>query len=174
MMAETLTWSHPVVVADLPPEGVELALVPDAAARAELARHVGVLAVPALAAKLKVTPDGRGGAEVAGTLEATVQQTCVVTLDPFDNRLSESIDLRFSPAAGNMDGAIDLNEIDLPDPLIGGTIDLVAVVAEFLALGVDPYPRKPGAVFEPPATGADKGESAFAALKQLKGKSDKA
>ena len=37
-----------------------------------------------------------------------------------------------------------------PEPLIGGVVDLGALATEFLLLGLDPYPRKPGAVFEPP------------------------
>jgi hypothetical protein len=34
--------------------------------------------------------------------------------------------------------------------LLDGAIDLGALAIEFLILGIDPYPRKPGAKFEPP------------------------
>ena len=40
-----------------------------------------------------------------------------------------------------------LNE---PEALVGGVIDLGVVATEFLILGLDPYPRKPDAVFEAP------------------------
>ena len=44
-----------------------------------------------------------------------------------------------------------------------GIVDLGALATEFLILGLDPYPRKPGAVFEPPRErAADEGP--FAAL----------
>ena len=46
-------------------------------------------------------------------------------------------------------------------------IDLGAVATEFLILGIDPYPRKPGAVFEAPAAGEGGGHP-FAALAALK------
>jgi hypothetical protein len=167
----TLHWSHPIAVADLPPDGIEVELVPDADTRAALARHVGVLAVPELVARFKITPDGRGGAEVHGNLAATVQQTCVVTLEPFDNPVAERITVRFAPAAAISSAArsVEMSGEDLPDPLVGGVFDLAAVATEFLALAIDPYPRKPGAVFEPPAEGArGAGESAFAALGKLK------
>ena len=36
----------------------------------------------------------------------------------------------------------------LPEPLHDGAVDLGAVATEFLLLGIDPYPRKPDAVFE--------------------------
>jgi uncharacterized metal-binding protein YceD (DUF177 family) len=135
-----------------------------------------VLAVPKLVAKLKVSPDGRGGAEVAGRLEAKVRQTCVVSLDPFENRISEPIDIRFAPAstARLAGGTIDVGLENPPDPLVDGTIDLAAVVAEYLTLAIDPYPRKPGAVFKPPKLGRNKGESPFAALKKLKSRRSKA
>jgi hypothetical protein len=176
MMKDSLSWSYPIAVADLPPDGIELTLAPDKEIRAELARHAGVLAVPELAATLKVSPDGRGGAEVAGRLEAVVRQTCVVTLDPFDNRVSEPIAIRYAPAAAARlaGGTIDVGLENPPDPLIHGAIDLAAVVAEYLTLGIDPYPRKPGAVFKPPKLGGGKGESPFAALKKLKPRRGKA
>jgi hypothetical protein len=45
------------------------------------------------------------------------------------------------------------------------------VVAEFLVLGIDPYPRKPGEVFTPPEPAGDaKRDNPFAALEKLKKK----
>ncbi len=175
-MVKSLSWSYPIAVADLSQEGIEIELAPDEDVRAELARQAGVLAVAELVATLTVTPDGRGGAGVEGTLEATVRQTCVVSLDPFDNRVNESFDVRFSPAsaAGPASGTIDVGLVAPPDLLVGGAIDLAALVAEFLTLGIDPYPRKPGVVFEPPMQDGDRGESAFAALKKLKRRPGKA
>ncbi len=56
-----------------------------------------------------------------------------------------------------------------PEPLIGGGVDLGALATEFLILGLDPYPRKPGAVFEAPQdVKPDPGP--FAALAGLKEK----
>lgn len=168
-MKNSRSWSYRIAVADLSPDGIELTLAPNKEIRAELARQAGVLAVPELVAKLKVSPDGRGGAEVTGRLEAAVRQTCVVSLDPFDNKVSEPIDVRFAPAsAARPGGTIDVGLENPPDPLVDGTIDLAAVVAESLTLAIDPYPRKPGAVFKPPKLGRDRGESPFAALKKLK------
>jgi hypothetical protein len=57
---------------------------------------------------------------------------------------------------------------DPPDPIIGGRIDLGALAAEFLSLGLDPYPRKPGVDFEAPEGDAPGEESPFAALGKLR------
>ena len=165
-------WSHPLAVADLPPEGAVLKLVAGEKERAALARHVGVLAVPALAAKVKVTPDGKGGVAVEGDLVATVRQTCVVSLEPFDNAVNEHIALRFLPeSAAAFAAEDDGDERDPADVIRGGVVDLGMLVAEFLALGIDPYPRRPGAVFVPPdAAAAHEVSSPFAALAKLKQK----
>jgi hypothetical protein len=176
-MRDEFAWTHPIRVADLPEEGVELELVPAETERASLARHVDVLAVPRLVVRLKLRADGRGGAAVEGMLEATVRQSCVVSLDPFEQAIVEPIMVRFAPAKisrSDKAGAVDAEEAGAPDPLIGGRIDLAAVVAEFLALAVDPYPRKQGAVFIPPAEDEAAGRpTAFAALEKLKAGKDK-
>jgi uncharacterized metal-binding protein YceD (DUF177 family) len=164
------SWTYPVAVADLPPEGESFELVPDEATRATLARQVDVLALPALRARLKVIPTGKGAALVEGDLDATVRQTCVVSLENFDADLHEVVTVRFAPEAAIVTGpVVELGGEDPPDPLVNGAIDLAAVVTEFLALAIDPYPRKPGAVFVPPPEKKDPRASPFAALDKLKG-----
>jgi uncharacterized metal-binding protein YceD (DUF177 family) len=166
-----LVFSHPLAIADLPPEGAAVTLVPDEAERAALARHVDALAVPRLVAELKATPDGKGGVAIEGDLAATVRQTCVVSLEPFDNTVNEHLDLRFLPEGTASAGAEETaDERDAADIISDGVIDLGAIVAEFLALGVDPYPRRPGATFAAPQY-EDGGSSPFAALAKLKAKS---
>ncbi len=46
-------------------------------------------------------------------------------------------------------------------------MDVGAVATEFLLLAIDPYPRKPGAVFDAPKND-DPGAHPFAALAALK------
>jgi hypothetical protein len=58
---------------------------------------------------------------------------------------------------------------DAPEPLVGGVVDLGLLATEFLALGIDPYPRKSGAEFTAPAA-ADDDPKPFAALAALKNK----
>ncbi len=168
-MPAGIEWTYPVVVSELPEHGAEFTLVPDEAARASLAKLAGVIAMPQMTAEFQVTPAFDGGATLEGSLEATVTQECVVTLERFDNKVSERISLRFAPegsavAVAETDG--DNLDSDPPDELTNGALDLAAVAAEFLVLGVDPYPRKPGAEFKAPEAGER--PSAFAALEQLK------
>jgi hypothetical protein len=46
-------------------------------------------------------------------------------------------------------------------------LDLGALATEFLMLGINPYPRKPGSQFAAPVV-EDAGEHPFAALEALK------
>jgi hypothetical protein len=59
---------------------------------------------------------------------------------------------------------VDENE---HEELRNGAVDLGVIAVEFLLLGLDPYPRKPGATFDLPAVG-DAEEHPFAALAALK------
>ena len=61
------------------------------------------------------------------------------------------------------------DQVDPPDAIIDDTIDLGVVAAEFTALALDPYPRKPGAAFDDLTDPGDAEEpSAFAVLERLK------
>jgi hypothetical protein len=163
-------WSVPVAVDEIPDTGLRMEIAAPREARAAIADLAGVRDVEQLAAEFNLTRRG-AGVHVVGRVHAKVGQTCVVTLDPVENDLDETIDVRFMPGAGTGTGDHTVHVPDedeeSPEPLIGGAVDLGALATEFLILGVDPYPRKPGAEFTPPAAD-DAGERPFAALAALK------
>ncbi|MEE7476099.1 DUF177 domain-containing protein [Methylobacterium hispanicum] len=101
---------------------------------------------------------------VTGTVEAAVTQVCSVTLEPFESRVSEPVEVEFTDT--DQLAGTDAEEADVPDPIVGGRVDFGALTAEFLALGLDPYPRKPGVSFEPVQAGED--PNPFAALQRLR------
>jgi uncharacterized metal-binding protein YceD (DUF177 family) len=158
-------WSAPLAIADVPEAGKHLDLAADEHARAAIAKLAGLRALPRLAAAFEVTLRGHGGLRVSGQVSATVGQVCVVTLEPVDNDVEEDIDLLFTPDAAPRVGEGGVE--DAPEPLIDGTVDLGAIATEFLLLALDPYPRKPGVVFEAPPS-EDDGAHPFAALAALK------
>ncbi|CAA2103757.1 hypothetical protein MBUL_02357 [Methylobacterium bullatum] len=100
---------------------------------------------------------------ITGTVSAIVTQVCTISLEPFEAEVSEPVEIVFSDREPEKD--VGDEEADVPDPIVNGTIDLGQVTAEFLALGLDPYPRKPGIAFEPVA---EERESPLAILKTLK------
>jgi hypothetical protein len=167
-------WSAPVALHEVPETGRHVDLVADDNTRAALAVAIGLRALPRLAASFDVVRQGREGLRVVGRVSATVGQTCVVTLEPIESEIEEAVDLTFVPAAASEvpdDGGAGRSRVaaeDAPEPLVGGVVDLGVVATEFLALGIDPYPRKSGAAFNAPAAGDDDAAHPFAALAALK------
>lgn len=166
-------WQVPVVVADIPEDGQSFMLEADAETRAAIAETAGLRDLPQLAARFDVTRQDADGLHVVGHVSATAGQTCVVTLEPLLNPIEENVDLLFMPQSDLAGPMADTTQEPAhapagakwsdPEPLAGGIIDLGALATEFLILGLDPYPRKPGAVFEPPRESASDG-GPFAAL----------
>jgi uncharacterized metal-binding protein YceD (DUF177 family) len=171
-------WSAPIPVADIPETGRRVDLAPDAATRAAVAAAAGVVALPRLEVSAEIFRHGRDGARAVGRVSATVDQQCVVTLEPMQSDVEETFDLLFAPPVAPdswrgggddlaADAAADADTGEAPEVLRDGAVDLGAVATEFLILGIDPYPRKPGAAFEaPPAD--DPASHPFAALAALK------
>jgi hypothetical protein len=166
-------WSVPVALADVPETGRQIDLTADEHTRGALAAALGLRALPRLAATFAVNRRGRDGLHMVGEVSAIVGQTCVVTLEPIERKLAEPVDLVFEPpragegASGPAEGEKEADEG--PEPLHGGVVDLGAVATEFLILGIDPYPRKPGAAFDAPPAGPDAAaDHPFAALEALK------
>ena len=168
-------WQVPVAVVEVPETGQHFDLAAAAHVRAAVAKVAGLRELPRVEAYFDVTRRG-GGLHVVGSISATVGQNCVVTLEPLANEVEETIDLIFEPPQGLAASAENEAQQhgvkwDDPEPLVGGVVDLGALATEFLILGLDPYPRKPGAVFEQPENGKpDKGP--FAALGRLAKRQD--
>jgi hypothetical protein len=179
-------WRVPVALEDVAEAGQHFDLVADEAVRAAVARVAGLRDLPRFEANFDVTRHGAGGLRVVGRVTATVGQNCVITLEPIANEVDEEIDLVFNPQLPAKPKA-DKSEMaeqtsqpggsdkawGAPEPLVGGVIDLGNLATEFLILGLDPYPRKPGAIFEPPQDIKPAG-GPFAVLAQLtKGRNER-
>jgi hypothetical protein len=154
-----LPFSRPIDVERLPEGGEDVAIAATAEECAAIAAENGLLALGRLDGAFRIVRRGRDGARVTGTVTAVSTQRCVVSLEPFDTAVSEPVDVSFAPpgAAGEPAAGMALGDADPPDPLIDNTIDLGGLATEFLVLGLDPYPHKPGIAFEDrvdPATGS--------------------
>lgn len=174
---------HIVEIKDVPDVGVDVSIRADAAERAAVAKDAGLIGVGLLEADLTVSKQSNTKFRVSGPLRARVVQACVVSLEPVESEIHAEVAADFAvqkalPQRGLawQPEIIDTGSpsfealLDAPDLIIDGRIDLGALVAEFLVLNLDPYPRKPGANFEDAqlSSSPDKDESPFAVLKKLK------
>ena len=114
----------------------------------ELAALFELPAVHSVEAALAARPLPEGGLALEGRVAARLRRLCVVTDEPFDQDFAEPVSRRYLPglaetAAREVEvGALDE---DGPDPLPPGGVDLLELVREVLALGLDPHPRAPDA-----------------------------
>jgi len=169
-------WRVPIAVAQIPETGLHRDIEADQAIRSAVADVGGLREVLSVQASFDVTPERGGRFHVAGRVRARIGQTCVVTLEEMETDIDEPVDLTFAPseqipemsALVDEAGESDEETPDPPEPIENGVIDLGRVATDALYLAVDPYPRKPGAVFEPVVEAADPEDHPFAALKALK------
>jgi uncharacterized metal-binding protein YceD (DUF177 family) len=148
--------SFDVSVTRLPAKGMPVRIAADEDQRAALAAAHNLQAVESFEADLLVRAWKRDGVRVEGTVSADVVQTCVVTLEPLHAHVEAPVSAVFVPegsplARADHEGGeivVDAEADDLPETFTGGRIDAGALAEEFLALSLDPYPRKPGVALE--------------------------
>lgn len=143
--------------------GSVVEVIADAAECAAIALRVKIPGIAAFSCRFELTraQDGRAGEVVAdGLLTCEMTRECVVTLEEFATRMRERFRVRFVPAGLESEE----DDIDGDDEIAyaGVTIDLGEAAVEQLALSLDPYPRKPGAVI--PKAYQDSESGPFAAL----------
>ena len=160
---------------------VRLSIAADDDERAALAGQFELLALDRLEADATLA-----AAELPGSLRLTMRwsadvvQSCVATLEPVAAHLTETFEQVFAPAAmiesfGAEQVAVDVEAADPPEPLPDDAIDVGALLAEQLALALDPYPRRPAAA-QPAADVAGAAEvgnraSPVAKLREVSGRS---
>lgn len=168
-------WRVPIMVAQIPDTGLHRDFEADQAARVAMAEVAGLREILSASASFDMDLKRGGRVHITGHVRARIGQTCVVTLDPIENEIDEQIDLMFAPPE-QISQLSDLieeaaeNDTEIPDPpepIINGVIDLGRLATDALFLAIDPYPRKPDAVFEPHVEAADPDDHPFAALKTM-------
>ena len=170
-MSESGLWPQLLELSRLDHGPVTRRLAADADARERIARALELDRLGRLEAELEISP-WLDGARVIGTWSADIEQTCGVTLEPLESVLSGKFELKILPAGSpnapqtDEESVLDPEAEDPPDLIEGQRLDLGALVVEQLSLNIDPFPRKPGAVFEAPE--AEQPPSPFAVLQGFK------
>lgn len=175
-------FSHCVNVDEIPESGLDVSIAADAVTLQAIATADDLPGIGSLEADFHVAPRPGHRFNVSGEMRARVTQICGVSLEPFESDVIEPIDVDFAPPedvkaaqAASLHSNAQKSHVlvgpepDPPDMIVGGRIDLGVLACEFLSLGLDPYPRKPGIVFEPPNDpDPDESDSPFRALRKLK------
>ena len=171
-MSEVLNWDH--AAADIPEEGLTIERAATEKERAEITRTLDLVACPSFVARYQIKPRSNGNFRLEGSLEATVEQTCVVTLEPLINTVEQTYAVDFWPESALPEpsgGIVDVHDEPDMEPIVAGRIEAGRIIFECLASSIDLFPRKPGATFEaPPEDAGAKPEGPFAALSKIRPK----
>ena len=170
-------FSRPVPLERLGRNAIVEEISATAPERVALARRFGLLGLDRFAATLRIGAADDGGLiRVDGHLSADATQACVITLEPAVSRVEEDFCLLYTLKTGPAvaqpgEVVVEPEGEDPAEPLDRAGIDLGEVVAQQLALALDPYPRASGAAFAErleEGTGPTAAEDAFAVLRSLK------
>ncbi|QSB44756.1 DUF177 domain-containing protein [Altererythrobacter sp. FM1] len=139
-------FSRMVKVRPHPPEA--LTIEASDSERAALAQRFGIAAIDSLVAVARFAEDG-ANVSVEGTVDAALVQECAVAGDRFPVKVAESFSVRMIPPVRHPttpDEEIELDEDDLDEiEFDGESFDLGEIVAQTLALAIDPYAEGPNA-----------------------------
>ena len=135
-------FSRPLQVDRVPALGCHERLAADEKECAALAKRFDLPRIHSLGGLLKVVPWRGGGLKITGTLNARVDQVSVISLETFTSDLEFASERYFlSPRAGQPTAEEDVDVIE------NGIVDLGEILAESMALELDPYPRQEGEIF---------------------------
>lgn len=176
-------FSKILAVADVPQNGTVIRFDVSESVRIALAQRFDLLELRSFKGEMSAKPWRRHGLALEGKFEADVVQACIATLEPIDALVKHRFTLHFLPAemierdvaaAAKAEIIVDVQSEDPPEPIENGQIDIGEAMAEELSIAIDPYPKKPGAVFVPAegaaAEVAEIRPNPFAALEKLKKK----
>jgi hypothetical protein len=155
-MSPNLPWNRPLTWAEVESAERKITLAAEPEDLARIAGNLPLEALASLVANLTLRP-WLDGVEIDGQVHAIATQMCGVSLEPFEVVIDEPFRIRVVPTGSpnaprgeDREVVIDLDADDPPDEATGPSIDLAAYAVETLALALDPFPRKPGAVFSQP------------------------
>ncbi|AGA64355.1 hypothetical protein B488_03620 [Liberibacter crescens BT-1] len=156
---------------------IDLKLKANCIEREKLAQLWNVPLVEDLHAELQLVPWEKNGVRAVGTVYAKIIQTCVLTLEPVISLIEETLEYIFVPEYSKLLDTLTDNVDDVasgwqPDIVTfskDGVIDVGVIISESVALAINLYPKKEGAVFVNDYDSFDNRKvSSFEALKNWK------
>ena len=148
-MTTPAQFTRPMSVVEASRLSGPLEITPNAEECAAIAQRFGWLSVENCTAQLEFAVKGKT-VTVTGEVRARVTQPCVATGDPGVEGVTAPLTLELVPA-DTLEAAEDAGEVELDSAALDilgyedGRFDLADIIAETLALAVNPWPRSQGA-----------------------------
>lgn len=143
-----LDWKHGV--GTIPEHGLEVEQEAAPNERAAIAAVFDLLSCERLHVRYRIWRLDRLRFAMTAALEMSATQSCIVTLEPVATEFSQTFQIELWPREElppATEDVVDAFAEDEPETFTNDVIDVGSIVVNRLADLVDPYPRKPGAVF---------------------------
>jgi hypothetical protein len=171
--------SHSYNLARLGNAGETVRFDADDAQLAAIAVLAGAMSLSRFAVQVKLTKASPSRFLLDYRVQAEVTQACVVTLEPVVSQVERTFvrELHFAGPGRRAPVAhelvlpaqdISMDEGEEPEEIDSLHYDLAGPALEEFVLALEPYPRLPGAAFDPEAHADAPPESPFGVLKSLK------
>jgi uncharacterized metal-binding protein YceD (DUF177 family) len=157
-------WSHFFDIEDLENGFAKVSIEASEEELHDMARRLNVMSLQSAKADLTLKKEQGGHViHVTGHFEIKVTQNCVVTLEDFETVMSEPVEGWFADkesavsfAAAKREKEITtsrreiemLEEVEDPEDIINGVIDLGELVTQHISLALPAYPHKQGVEYE--------------------------
>lgn len=168
-MPDTLEFSRPITFAQPSSEPIDCSIEATEEECAQLAHRFELLALKNLKANLTLEPgQEKGSFFLTGSFCADVVQACVLTLQDVQDHIAADLEVMLLPDVHKVfQGEEDADDDGYDyEPIVNDCVDLGEVIAQYVALSLNPYPRHPSAEFSDVAS--SKPDNPFQVLEGLK------
>ncbi len=171
-----------VQFSSMPKKGQFLKITLNADESAAMCAFYNLLGIDSFKAEISITRKTTNKFIIKGSLKALVIQPCVVSFEPVETNVDEIIDTFLIPASeiehymekADEEGSLVLDvDEDVPDTYQNDNYDIGALILEYFAIGLTPYPQAENVELDKRKLDVEKKVSPFAELAQLKDKLQK-
>lgn len=175
-MSKPAPFEHFYDLSDLSAAGAEVTIELKPDQRAKLAAWLDIDGVEKFTGVVTLRKLAMNRYRYDAQMTCDLIQPSVVTLEPLRTHIEERFTRELHVAhrlrrdiAEDEELTLAAGDDDAPEEIESSKYDLAGPLLEELSLAMDPYPKAPGEVFNPPEPPDARPESPFAVLKKLKG-----
>jgi len=148
MKKDLFELSRSLKIDGIPRAGIEEKIIAKPSERDALAIRLNIISLKRFETIITVEHEKANMFSVKGGIYAELSQKCIVTLEKVNETIRDNFDILMAPdyiLKKQNNENIELEEVE---PIYNGVMDLGEIATQYLAMSINQYPRKEGAVWE--------------------------
>ncbi len=143
-----LEFSYPVIADQIGYKAKYFNVEPNDEEKEKIIERLGIISLPEFKAKFSLKAFTASSLiMLRGSFEAVVGLKCVVSLDDFNQKISDEFEITFDSKLAKHKGeeyVLDMEDETDAEPIENGIIDLGEIAVQYLSLALPDFPRKEG------------------------------